>query len=123
MHCAWARECADIRLPTEYLRQQLVKDQWEETREYSVGPMTHLHVLLQFDRQVKDRVVEENRRVVVAGRLKAVGRWAAAGLVMLTVAFGYLKIDLATDGAYRRRLRLAAVLALLALIAAVVVIA
>ena len=47
---------------------------------------------------------------------------AAIGLALLTVAFGYLKIDLATGGAYRGRLRLAAATVILGLVVAVVII-
>lgn len=108
-------------LPPDELRQQLVKAQWEETRPYSVGPMVHLHVLLEFDRKFKDRVLEEHRQAVIAGRLQAVAAWTAIGLVLLTVLFGYLKIDLATGGAYRGRLRLAAAAAILGLVAVAVV--
>jgi hypothetical protein len=95
----------DINLPPDYLRQQVVKAEWQEDRAYSVGPMTQLHLLLKFDRKVKDRVLEEHRRVVVDERLWVAGVWAAIGLGLLTAAFGYLKLDLATGGIYRRRLR------------------
>ncbi len=110
---------APVRLPPDALRQ-LIKAQWEETRQYSVGPMTHLHVLLQFDRQIKDRVLDEYRRAVVDGRLKKIGGFLVAGLTLVTVAFGYLKIDLATGGAYRGRLRIVAAVAVLTLIVAAV---
>ena len=115
--CLGDQAAGGIGLPADYLRQQLVKDQWEETRQHSVGPMTQLHVLLQFDRKLKDRVLEEHRQAIVGRRLRAVAAWAAIGLALLTVAFGYLKIDLATGGVYRGRLRLAAAAAILGLVA------
>ncbi len=80
-----------VRLPGDYLRQQLVKDQWEETRQYSVGPMIQLHALLRFDRQVKDRILEERRRTVVAGRLWLTGSAVLAALALLAALYGYLK--------------------------------
>ena len=112
-----------VRLPVEYLRKEIVKEQWEETRQHSVGPMVWLHVLLKFDRKLKDQVLEAYGRATVNRRLQLVGAWAALGLGLLTVAFGYLKIDMATGGAYRGRLRLGAVAVILGVIAAVVIIA
>ncbi len=81
-----------IRLPSDYLRQQLVKAEWEETRQYSVGPMTQLHVLLRFDRKVKDRILEAHRQAVVEGRLWLTGSVVLAGLGLLAVLYGYLKM-------------------------------
>jgi phosphate/sulfate permease len=89
--CLGPEEIDAVRLPAEYLRQQLVKDQWEEVRQHSVGPMTQLHVLLQFDRKVKDRVLKEHRQAVVAHRLWLTGAGLAAALGLLAAAFGYLK--------------------------------
>jgi hypothetical protein len=48
-------------------------------------------VLLEFDRKVRDRVLEEHRRSVVARRLRFTGVGLAAGLVLLGVLYGYLK--------------------------------
>ena len=115
--CLGDQAVDDIRLPADYLRQQLVKAQWEETRQLSVGPMIWLHVLLQFDRKIKDRILEEHRQAIIGQRLHAAATWSAIGLALLTVAFGYLKIDLATGGVYRGRLRLAAAAAILGLVA------
>ena len=112
-----------IRLPADYLHQQLVKAQWEETRQLSVGPMTWLHVQLQFDRKVKDRILEEHRQAIIGQRLQAMATWSATALALLTVAFGYLKIDLATGGVYRGRLRLAAAAAILGLVGVAAVVA
>ncbi len=107
-----------VTLPYEFLREQVVKDQWEEIRPSSVGPMTQLHVLLQFDRKVKDRVLEQQRRDVVASRLWVAGSCLAWMLWLLAVMYGYLRIDLKTGGVYRGRLRFAAVLAILGPVAA-----
>lgn len=114
--CLGDQATRDISLPTDYLRQQLVKAEWQEVRPYSVGPMTQLHVLLQFDRKVKDRVLEAYRESAVADRLQAVAGWAAIALSLLTICFAYLKTDLTTGGLYRGRLRFAAGVAILGLV-------
>lgn len=80
-----------VRLPNDYLRQRVVKDEWEETRQYSVGRMLHLHVLLQFDRQVKERILEAYRETRIAGRLWWVGGTSLAVWGLLAVLYGYLK--------------------------------
>ena len=108
-----------IVLPADYLRKHLVKEQWEEDIQTSVGPMKQLHVLLQFDREVKNRVLEENHQGIIAGRLWRVGIGLAAAFWLLAVVYGYLRIDLATGGIYRGRLRFAAALAILGPLAAV----
>jgi hypothetical protein len=102
-----------VALPYDFLRNEVVKEKWEEIRPSSVGPMNRLHVLLQFDRKVKDRVLEEYRRGVVAGRLWLAGGGLAAVLWFLAAAYGYLRIDMKTGGRHRRGLRFAAVLAIL----------
>jgi hypothetical protein len=101
-------------LPTEYLRQRLINAEYEEDiQSPSVGAMKQLHVLLTFDNEMKDRVIEQHRRGVAMRRLWAVGIGVAAILWPLAIVFAYLKIDLATGGAYRGRLRFAALLAIL----------
>ncbi len=80
-----------IRLPNDYLQQRVVKEQWQETRQYSVGPMTQLHVLLSFDRQVKERILEAYRQTLVAGRLWLTGGTLLALLGLLAILYGYLR--------------------------------
>ncbi len=102
-----------VALPYEFLRNEVVKDKWEEIGPSSVGPMTRLYVLLQFDRKAREQILEEYRRGVVAGRLWIAGGGLAAVLWLLAVTYGYLRIDLKTSGKRRRRLRFAAILAIL----------
>jgi hypothetical protein len=112
-----------VALPYAFLRQEVVRGEWEEEiQSPSVGRMTQLHVLLQFDRKVKNRIVDERRRAVVAGRLWMTGGGLAWVLWLLAVMYGYLRIDLKTGGVYRRRLRFAAVLAILGPVAAAVLV-
>ena len=81
-----------IVLPDDYLRQ-LIKDQREEVSEHSFGPMTTLHVLLEFDRKAKDRVLDELRRTKVAGRLWLAGFGWVVWLALLGGVYGYLRIS------------------------------
>jgi hypothetical protein len=111
---------ARVALPYSFLRQEIVKDQWEEEiwSDSLNRKMTQLHVLLQFDSKVKDRIVEERQRGIVTSRLWMGAAGLAAVLWLLAVIYGYLRLDLTTGGAYRGRLRFAAALAILGPVAA-----
>jgi hypothetical protein len=110
-----ARE--QVVLPVDYARKHLVKDQWLEKINTSLGEMYNLHALLSFDRQVEGKLRDMWTGIVTAARLVLAAAVLGGGLLLLSVIYGYLKIDLATGGAYRGRLRLA-VVAILALAAA-----
>jgi len=107
-----------VGLSPDYLRDHVVKADWEETRQTSVGPMIQLHVLLEFDSQVNDRLKERWRETVILERLGYLGAGVLAVLAVLAMLFSYLKIDLATGGVYRGRLKLAAIAVILAIVAA-----
>jgi hypothetical protein len=107
-----------IVLPSDYLRQMLVSEEYEQNIQSSVGPMKLLHVLLAFRSDMKDRVIQEDHRGLVVNRLWTVGSGLAVVLWPMAVIYVYLKIDLATGGKYRGRLRFALLLAILAPIAA-----
>ena len=115
-----------VRLPQDYVEQFVVArkpghtdqwQQWERSRDYSVGRMFERHVLLQFDGKVNAHIRDQWDKVIVKERLAGLGGLAALVLLLLATAYGYLKIDLATKGAYRGRLRLATAAAILAVIA------
>jgi hypothetical protein len=109
-----------VRLPSDYVREHVARETWQQTKRFSVGPMVQLHVLLEFDREVNARLDEQWHRAMVAERLGGAGTLAVAGFLLLSAVWGYLRVDLATGGAYRGRLRLAAGAAMLAVISAVV---
>jgi hypothetical protein len=122
-HVSQAAGARPIALPYDFLREEVVKGQWEELAPSSVGPMTRLYVLLQFDRKVRERILDQYRQNVVAGRLWIAGSGLAGLLWLLAVMYGYLTIDVKTGGLYRRRLRFAAVLAILGPVAAALLVA
>lgn len=109
---------ARIELPPEFVGSQIVKAQWEEPFESSVGPMVRLHALLVFDHKVNARIDEACHQHRIQDRVWRLGVILAGILAVLAAAWGYLKLDLATDGRYRWRLRLAAGLAILGVAAA-----
>ncbi len=109
---------SEVRLPQDYVDAKVVQERWSEKRNTSVGQMIVLHALLKFDREVKDRIDRVRREALAARRLWYTGGGLGGVLLLLSVVYGYLKIDLATRGAHRRRLRVAAAAIILGAIAA-----
>ncbi|NUQ62049.1 MAG: hypothetical protein HUU20_06155 [Pirellulales bacterium] len=105
-----------VELPSDYVQQNVVQQEWLETRQVSVSPtkqipMVRLHVLLEFDREVNNRIDEAWRQAVVHRKLWTLGSAGTVLLLLLSTFWAYLKTDLATAGAYRGRLRFATGLA------------
>jgi len=95
---------------------QLVVAEYEETKDFSIAKMTQLHFLMNFDQKAKELIGEAlnlrlfNNRAAVAGT-GFFGLW-----LLMAVIWGYLKLDLSTKGAYRKRLRAAAGFAILIIV-------
>jgi hypothetical protein len=104
-----------VQLSPDQLRQ-LVVAEYEETKDFSFGKMTQVHLLLNFDQKAKTLINDAlnlrlfNNRSAVAG-IGFIGLW-----LLLAVFWSYLKLDLSTKGAYRRRLRAAAGFAILIIV-------
>ncbi|MBN2477424.1 MAG: hypothetical protein JXB62_22655 [Pirellulales bacterium] len=115
------RAARRVQLPTEYLRDRIMRDTWEETVEIALDPdlvvlgpdetnrMICLHHRLLFDSSAKREVERLWDEEMVAGRLWYTGTGVVSVLVLLSVLLGVLKIDEATQGAYRGRLGTAGV--------------
>jgi len=97
-----------VRLPEDYVRKQIVKQEWEETIQASFGPMIQLHVQLEFDKQDRELIEKQWQQSIVAGRLWYTSLSVAGGLALMGLLFLGMKIDLATKGAFRGRLFFAA---------------
>lgn len=104
-----------IHLPLEFIATRVVKDQVTEPVNTSFGPMVQVHALLRFDREVQARIHDQWNRILVNRRLWHAGGALGGVLLLLSVVYGYLKTDLATQGAYRWRLRLLSGVLILAL--------
>ncbi len=87
-----------VRLSDHYIQQNLIKAQWEEPVDASFGPMVQLHVLLQFDRETRERVEKLWHDYQVQQRLWYAGGGLAAVLLLLLVVFGFLKSDWSLPG-------------------------
>lgn len=110
---------SQVQLPADYAREHLVKENpWVEKVNTSLGEMYNVYALLQFDRQVEGKLQDLWDQIRLGTRLLLSAAVLAGALLILSVIYGYLKLDLATGGAYRGRLRFVAVVTILALVAA-----
>ncbi len=96
--------------PTLY--EQVVKETWEETGEFTVGPMLHRYLLLRFDNKAMRLIEDQYRQVIVQSRVWYTGLGLTGIVLLLGVAFTVLKVDLAFGGKYRIRMALATMMAL-----------
>ncbi len=117
-----------IQLPTQYIDEHVKRDDWQEWRKHEMGPsltvdMVHRHVLLRFDGAVNDRIRQMWKRSIVNERVAGAAALGGGMLALVAMIYGYLRLDLATRGAYRRRIRwtAAALLAMLAVAAAAMI--
>lgn len=102
-----------VKLPPGYVVDHgILADRWTEVipeHEHSLGrPMYSLHVLLQFDKNVRNDLQLRYEQAKVGYRLGAFGVGGGLLLSLLATLYGYLKLDTLTKGFYTGRLRLAA---------------
>ena len=105
-------------LPAGELRKCIASKSQETVDVKGLGPMVCTTALVRFDNAFQTRIDREWVRVRLPERLWYLGGGLGVVLLPLSVGYGYLKIDLATGGAYRWRLRLAAVAILAGMVAA-----
>lgn len=103
-----------IRLPTQYIDEHVKRDDWQEWRKHEMGPsltvdMVHRHILLRFDSAVNDHIRQMWKRSIANERVAGAGTLGGGVLALVAMIYGYLRFDLATRGAYRRRIRWAVV--------------
>ncbi|MGA2796815.1 MAG: hypothetical protein ABSE63_04485 [Thermoguttaceae bacterium] len=101
-----------VQLSPDQLRQ-LVVAEYPETKDFSFGKMTQVHLLLNFDQKVKTLIDETISVRMLNNRAAVVGTGFIGLWLLLAVIWGYLKLDLSTKGAYHKRLRAAAAFTIL----------
>ncbi len=95
---------------------QLVVAEYPETKDFSFGKMTQIHLLLNFDQKAKTLINDAINVRLLNNRAAIVGTGFISLWLLLAVFWGYLKLDLSTKGAYRKRLRAAAGFAILIIV-------
>jgi hypothetical protein len=109
-----------VRLPLDYVRTKLVKEEWEKHHTTSVGETIQLFAMVQIDHDAKVRIEQQWEQVCATERLFKLGGGFGGILYLLAVIHFYLRIDLATAGIYRGRLRLISIGLFLAPLAAAI---
>jgi hypothetical protein len=104
-----------VNLPMSYIHEHIVHGEWEERRQDTITTMISLHELLEFDSHANQMIEASYRRSVVQSRLGYLSMGGGTLLGLLTIVFGYLKLDTLTRGYYTGRLRLTALAAILGL--------
>ena len=74
----------DLALDADYIHNSLIKQEYWEPVDTSVGPMHQLHDLLVFDSRVRNELDSRARLAKVDGRLK----YAAAGTALTLLVLG-----------------------------------
>ena len=121
-----------IKYDLGYIKKHLMKrgNTFEEKLQMSFGPMYQTHALLEFGPEFRKDL--ENRRGVLetyarematAYRLRGLALGFGAVLCLLSVVFGYFRLDTATRGYYTGRLQFLAAAAILGVIVAGAVLA
>ncbi|RMF99634.1 MAG: hypothetical protein D6741_08145 [Planctomycetota bacterium] len=105
-------EAADVRLPWSYVEKHILTDTYLETRDVNISPTERqpvviLHALLRFDHQANAMIRDAALRGNYARRALATAAGFGGVLWLLSLVWAYLRIDIATKGRYRGRLRLA----------------
>jgi len=90
-----------ILLAGDALMKRVVRDRWEEPID-SIERMVRLHVRLEFDSQFNDELKSIWRSVQVNERIKEAGVGLGAAMGLLGIAFGLMKLDVKTKGAWRK---------------------
>ena len=91
------------------LRDFVLKDVFDEEVTTSVGPMKQMHVRIELNQKFNEWLKFRWREVRVEKRIWCTGTGLCGLLGALAVAFFSMKIDLATEGRYRGRLAVLAV--------------
>lgn len=117
-----------LELSTHAMLSMLVSEAWQSAAETSdaiplepaqeYGELVDLHVLLKFDADTRQQLASLCRQKAVEDRALFLGCGLAVLLALLGMVLLYLKIDLATHGAYRGRLRLAVAATILLVVVA-----
>lgn len=107
-----------------YIRDNVLRETWFETKKMEIGEMYSEHALLHFNawtkeelkRQVSQRG-EKQKAYLRELNLTRIGFGSVSVLAILGTVFGFLKLDTVTKGYYTRRLLAGGVTIILALLA------
>jgi hypothetical protein len=107
-----------IQYDAKTIRTRLLKPEniYHEQIVVSIGPMHQVHGLLEFKPEFRSELDQRWAQVTRYSRLTQVGLGSFAFLALLSVVFGYFRLDNATRGYYTGRLQFLTAAAILAIV-------
>jgi hypothetical protein len=107
----------------ELRRRKVVREQFSEQLETSLGVMSQVHAKLAFDSGFRDELDLRWSEIRARSKLAQIGLGASIITLLLGTLFSYFKLDTATKGYYTGRLQFLTAGTILTLVAASVVLA
>ena len=98
---------------TRFLKPENI---YHEQIVVSIGPMHQVHGLLEFKPELRNELDQRWAQVTRYSRVTQVGLGSFALLALLSVVFGYFRLDNATRGYYTGRLQFLTAAAILAIV-------
>jgi hypothetical protein len=98
--------------------RKIVREQFSEQLETSMGLMNQVHAQLVFDNHFREELENRWAEIRSKSRLAQTGLGTGIVLLFLGTLFSFLKLDTATKGYYTGRLQFGAAATILALVAA-----
>ena len=98
---------------TRFLKPENI---YHEQIVVSIGPMHQVHGLLEFNQEFRNELDNRWAQVTRYSRVTQVGLGSFALLALLSVVFGYFRLDNATRGYYTGRLQFLTAAAILAIV-------
>jgi hypothetical protein len=107
-----------IHYDAKAIRIRFLKPQniYHEQITVSIGPMHQVHGLLEFGPDFRSELDDRWAQVTCYSRLTQVGLGTFALLALLSIVFGYFRVDNATRGYYTGRLQFLTAAAILAVV-------
>jgi len=116
LHDARARTLVRVDLNT--IREKLIPagNRYDEQIEVSIGPMYQSHALLEFGPEFQGEITQRWNALREESRLLQLGLVICSIMLFVAVAFGYLRVDHATQGRQSSRLQFMAAAAILLIV-------
>jgi hypothetical protein len=99
----------------DFILSDICRDEFTGTVDSSVGEMKKVHVLLEFDENIDNFLLDAWLRNERQTRLTSFGKIAALSLTGLAAIYGLLRFDTWSKGYYSRQLLVGGTLAIIAL--------
>ena len=99
----------------DYILREICRDAFTGTVDSSVGEMKKVHLLLEFDANIDNYLVDAWLRHERQIRFASVGKVAALSLTGLAAIYGLLRFDTWSKGYYSKQLLVGGTLAIIAL--------